>query len=111
MTADDVAVRLRSMGQDIGKSTVYRHLNRLVSDGIVRKYAGEGGSACFQYLDEHISDTVQYHLKCNTCDKLLHADDVSISTAVKQIYDAYGFTVNPATTVICGVCGECNGEV
>ena len=38
MTADEVYAEMRQKGSTVGRTTVYRHLDRLYADGVIRKY-------------------------------------------------------------------------
>ena len=42
-TADEIIVRLANDGKSVGKATVYRHLDKLIRQGLVRKYIAEEG--------------------------------------------------------------------
>ena len=62
VTADDVIDHFRRNGNNIGKATVYRCLDKLVEQNIVLKYSlGNGQSACYQYVGEHEAEH-HYHL-------------------------------------------------
>ena len=50
-TADGLAALLQEQGTPVGKATIYRYLEALVEQGMVRKYVMEGASACYQYID------------------------------------------------------------
>ena len=55
ITADQIIEHFKSTGTPIGKSTVYRYLDNLVTENIIRKYISqERGSACFQYIDNQV---------------------------------------------------------
>ncbi|MFR7473937.1 MAG: Fur family transcriptional regulator [Christensenellales bacterium] len=49
VTADQIATHLRGRQFSIGKATIYRYLDKLVTQGRVRKfYLEEGASACYR---------------------------------------------------------------
>ena len=51
-TAADICRHFREQGKNIGTSTVYRQIEQLVSEGLVKKYIiDESSSACFEYID------------------------------------------------------------
>ncbi len=43
MTADEIREKLKKTGVEIGKSTVYRTLEKLMEEGRVRKYIADEG--------------------------------------------------------------------
>lgn len=48
-TAKELPVSIKDLGEPIGLTTVYRHLERLVESGSVKKYLiDESAGACFQ---------------------------------------------------------------
>ena len=55
ITADEILKYFKSINESIGKATVYRFLNDLVEQNIIRKYMVEGRNcSCYQYVeDEH----------------------------------------------------------
>ena len=42
---NDIAAHFADLGEEIGTSTIYRQLNRLVAEGSVKKYVFPGGAA------------------------------------------------------------------
>ena len=52
MTAEEVYGELHSNGSTVGRTTVYRHLEKLYAEGAIRKFlTGDNSGACFQYVD------------------------------------------------------------
>ena len=97
LTADEIFEKLRISGESVGKTTIYRHLEKLCASGEVRKFTGgDGDSACYQY-----------HLKCTECGKLIHAECKFLSELSAHIYNEHGFKVDGSRTVLYGVCGDC----
>ena len=73
VTVNDIILFFKEQGKNIGKATIYRHLERMVSDGIVHKYMLEtGDSACFEYVESEDTHQVCFHCKCEKCGKLIH---------------------------------------
>ena len=49
VSASDIVFHLKEQGYKISTATVYRTLDKLVSDGVVRKMVvGDGSGACYQ---------------------------------------------------------------
>ncbi len=106
-TADDIADALS--GQHVGKTTIYRHLDKLVSDGEVRKYIiDERSCACYQYIGGSVCG--HFHLKCMSCGELIHADCSFLDELSKHIGEEHGFAVDMSKTVFYGTCDSCKNS-
>lgn len=108
LTADDIALYFQQGGERIGKSTVYRYLDYLVQEGIVRRFhLDNDGAACYQFIGEREDCHLHLHLKCSKCGELFHVDSPTLSKIDREMEDAYGFAVDHTKTVLYGDCGEC----
>ena len=107
-TADDIIKALSEKGSSVGKATVYRHLDKLIKSGRVRKYiVDEGSSACFEYLDDSHGCHEHYHLKCSSCGQLLHVRCEYLDEVSSHIFEHHGFEISPEKTVLYGICEKC----
>ena len=110
VTASDVCNYLVENNSNVGTTTVYRHLDRLVKEGLVKKYTIDSTSAaCFEYIEE-FGDCLRKgctHLKCTNCGKLIHLHCDNMRTIEKHIYEEHGFKVDMSRTVFYGLCEEC----
>lgn len=112
LTAVDISQRLREKGQSMGMSTVYRHLDKLVANGVVRKYiVDENSSACYQYIDPMRECTEHFHLKCNSCGKLIHIDCSLMKKIAEHMKYSHGFAVDITKTLLYGTCSECLKQI
>lgn len=108
MTADEIVRRLEEQGVNVGKTTVYRTLEKLVTEGRVRKYISEEGkSACFQYVDDKGHCEQHFHLKCVECGKLIHLKCEHLTQLENHVFEHHRFRVDNTKTVLYGVCEEC----
>lgn len=107
-TAEEVLSALRTRGHTVGKATVYRYLDKLVQEGLVQKYIGEGG-ACFQFIGE---DTCRehFHLKCEQCGELVHLECHVLETLSAHLEEEHRCRVNRFRTVLYGLCPRCAKE-
>lgn len=111
MTADEILAQLKNMNIEIGKSTVYRTLEKLIEEKKVRKYlSDEGQSACYQYIDENGGCTRHFHLKCTRCGKLIHLECDHLTEIERHVYEHHRFSVDNTKTVLYGVCEDCGSE-
>ncbi len=108
LTVDDVILILHESGNDVGKSTVYRYLEKLSQEGIVKKYTVDGErSVCYQYLHSHKACSNHYHLKCEKCGKLIHMECETVDRLAEHILEHHNFHLNGAKCVFYGVCENC----
>ena len=108
-TVDEIVELLKKDDTPVGKSTVYRYLNILASEGMVRKYISDDVSpTSYQYSDEACNCT--YHLRCNSCGELLHAHDDTPKIISETILKLYSFTLDSSKTIFYGFCKKCGGN-
>jgi Fur family ferric uptake transcriptional regulator len=113
VTAGDVYAYLCAAGRPIGRTTVYRQLERLVDEGAVEKYSGGGRhSACFEYVGEgaHAAGGTCYHLKCERCGKLIHLNCDALEVICDHLSAEHGFALDPKRTVFYGLCEACRSQ-
>lgn len=107
-TADEIISLLAKDGKRVGKATVYRHLDKLIRSGEVRKYiVEEGMSACYEYVGHNHSCKSHYHLKCSSCGELLHVKCDYLDEVSSHILGHHGFVIQPEKTVLYGLCEKC----
>ena len=98
-------------GTPLGTATIYRRLDKLVEQGIVRKYVIDGKTgACYQYIGDGNECCRHFHLKCVRCDRLIHIDCDHLSGISRHIFEHHGFQVDSSKTVFYGVCAKCAEE-
>ena len=95
VTAADVCSYFKEQGINVGTTTVYRNLEKMVEQGLVAKYNVDGtSSACFEYLG---------------AEKLIHLHCEDVVKLEQHLMDSHGFRMDPCRTVFYGICEECRG--
>lgn len=109
ITAGEICRHFQQQGAPLAKATVYRHLERLVQQGIVAKYiVDEKSSACFEYTGAQPAPAHScFHCKCERCGKLIHLQCHEAAQIEQHIRECHGFAVDSSRTVFYGVCAEC----
>lgn len=109
VTAGDVCGYFKGQGLPIGQSTVYRRLESLVDEGVIKKYTVTGGSACFEYVGEDVCEEPEhcFHCKCTGCGRLIHLHCEDLEEIQKHLLEEHGFMIDPMRTVFYGLCGDC----
>lgn len=108
LTADEVYNILNSQGTSVGRTTVYRHLEKLYADKAVRKFTlGDSSCACYQLADNSEECHNHYHLKCTVCGALLHTECDFLNELSEHIFKDHNFKIDGERTVLYGVCENC----
>lgn len=111
MTVDDVYAILKEGEEPVGRATVYRYLNQLESEGLVKKYSFmQKKGACFRYLGEKSKCHEHYHLVCDVCGKISHIEDDALEKRLKEIQQTHGFSIDDTKTMFYGTCKGCKNE-
>ncbi len=109
VSAFDIADYFKNKGERIGITTIYRHLDRLITAGRVRKYVAEAGkAACFLYIpDDDCFRDEHFHLRCSSCGELIHLECSYTAGLTGHVLEAHGFMIEPTQTVFYGKCKSC----
>lgn len=109
ITADNIIEYFRRVGNPIGKSTVYRYLDSLVEENVIRKYTGseKGDSACFQYIVDGEECHSHFHMKCSKCGSLIHLDCHEMEELSEHIFKEHKFKLDICKTILYGTCENC----
>ena len=109
VTVNNISDYLEQDGTHVGITTIYRHLDKLLEQGLVRKYTVDGTtSACYQYANIDEKCHQHFHMKCEDCGRLIHLNCSHINELCSHIFDEHGFTVDLYRTVFYGICRECS---
>lgn len=107
VSVDEIIEYLSSQQASVSKSTIYRQLDKLVSEGIIRRFfLEEGMGACYQYAGGEGCRT-HYHFKCTGCGELLHVECEELDRLEEHVLSDHGFQLEAAKTVLYGVCEKC----
>ncbi len=101
-TADTVYSMVRVQEPNISLGTVYRNLNLLSEQGLLRKINVPNASDCFDgRLDEH------HHILCEKCGQLFDIELGDLSMIDEQIKKDSDFTITGYQVLLTGICPGC----
>lgn len=107
VTVGDVCAYFQEQGAPIGKTTVYRQVEALAAEGVLRKYViDESSAACFAF-EEETPHCQALHCKCEQCGKLLHLPADTFAAMERDLSGRHGFRLNRRRTVLYGLCEDC----
>lgn len=110
ITVNDISRYFASNGEKISVATIYRRMDGLVADGVVKKYMLDGEtSAYYEYSSECEHGCEHYHFKCEECGKLIHFECDELSMVAEHLAHEHGFDVNSIKTMFYGRCENCSG--
>ena len=93
-----------------GKSTIYRLIARLVSEGLVKRFAaGQGRQFAYQIVACDACDA-HLHLKCTACGGLYHMDHAVSERIMNEVLNRSDFSLDEKETVLFGVCRCCKEQ-
>ncbi len=113
VTVSDICASFKEKGQVIGTATVYRQMERLVSEGLVNKYIIDANSpACFEYIggSRHCCEPVCFHCKCEKCGVLIHMHCDELEGLAGHLREHHNFRLDPKRTVFYGLCASCAAQ-
>jgi Fur family ferric uptake transcriptional regulator len=108
ITVNQLVRHFEDMEEVIGQTTIYRHLEKLAAGGKIRKYVlSDGKSACYQYVEDEKKCREHFHLKCEICGSLIHADCDLLDVIEQHLLAKHKFQINVLKTVFYGTCKRC----
>ncbi len=108
-SASQIHTFLSEKGMDISRATVYRNLNKLENEGIIKKYPlKKGKETAFQFCGEKNFCDSHFHLKCLKCDKLVHLECEETEKLTGHILKEHRFKVSKCDTLLYGYCENCS---
>ncbi len=108
VTAQELSRHLEADGTPVGTATIYRYLDALVTDGVLRKYTIDPRTcACYEYVAPDGACKRHFHLKCMRCERLIHLHCEHLDGLEQHILEHHGFQIDQSKTVLYGLCKEC----
>lgn len=99
-SAEMILLRSKEIMPSINLATVYRNLNALIKEGLVKKVVAEGGDRF---------DTTTYnhaHFQCLSCNSVTDVMGVDLNGVTDKCGN--GYVVNGVDLIIKGICPDCN---
>ena len=94
------------LNEQVGLTTIYRFVDKLVSDGAISKTIGQDNVTYYRYL-EKCNHTNHFYLKCENCGNMIHIDCDCIEDLSNHILKEHQFTLNHENIIINGICRNC----
>ncbi len=103
-SAQQIHAELRSQGEQVGLTTVYRHLQVLTEDGTVDTIRDASGETLYRRCR---SDAHHHHLTCRRCGASVEVEGRAVERWAEQVAAEAGFTDVGHTVELFGLCPDC----
>lgn len=94
----------------ISRSAVYRNVDRMAQEGLLRKEVSEETRKSVYQFNECSSDCEHIHLRCTECGKVFHLPDEEEEDELKSVLRESGFELDEHATILVGKCSDCCGN-
>jgi len=105
-TVKDIYSKLNNQ---VGLTTIYRLVDKLVEEGILNKSISKDNITYYQYLETCNEDN-HFYLKCGNCGKIIHIDCDCIKELSHHILNNHKFIPSNKQIIINGICEKCIKE-
>jgi len=107
VSAADVAARVRAELPRVNPSTIYRTLELLVAEGLVRRTDLGADRVFYEPAHEH----PHHHVVCRSCGSVAHVHDDVLGDVRGRVDAACGYALGEDEEVtLFGVCPACRGS-
>jgi Fur family transcriptional regulator, ferric uptake regulator len=104
-SAQQIHAQLRSKGEHVGLTTVYRHLQVLSEGGQVDAIRDVSGETLYRKCR---TDTHHHHLTCRSCGKSAEVEGRAVEHWAEQVAAEAGFSEVGHTVELFGLCPDCS---
>ena len=103
-SAQDLHADLRSRGDGVGLTTVYRHLQALADAGSVDVLRTPDGESVYRICG---SEKHHHHLVCRSCGRTVEIEGAGVERWASRVAAEAGFVDVDHTVEIFGTCSPC----
>lgn len=103
-SAQDLHAELRSRGDAVGLTTVYRTLQAMADAGEVDVLRTDDGESVYR----RCGDTHHHHVVCRSCGRTVEVEGPAVERWAQEVARAHGFTEVSHTVEVFGRCRDCS---
>jgi Fur family transcriptional regulator, ferric uptake regulator len=103
LSAEDIVARVHKRLPRVNGSTVYRTLEILVDDGLLRRTNLGADRAYYEPVRDHL----HHHLICERCGEVSHVHDEALGELRARIEKESGFRLGEREISFFGTCPSC----
>lgn len=105
-SAQDVYAALRQQGENVGLSTVYRHLQAFADDGDVDVIHTPEGETTYRYCGDS-PKRHHHHLVCRSCGRAEEIEGRAVERWAATVAEQHGYSKVDHTVEVFGTCADC----
>ncbi|MDQ1730687.1 MAG: Fur family transcriptional regulator, ferric uptake regulator [Pseudonocardiales bacterium] len=105
-SAQTVFAELRAKGEEVGLSTVYRHLQVLADEGQADTLQTGDGEALYRLCGT--DGKHHHHLVCRNCGRTVEIEGRGVERWASQLAEEHGFSDVNHTIELLGLCSDCS---
>ncbi|OMQ15565.1 transcriptional repressor [Modestobacter sp. VKM Ac-2676] len=105
-SAQEVHAQLRTAGDSVGLSTVYRAVQALADDGELDSIRTDSGEALYR----RCSAQHHHHLVCRSCGRTVEVAGPAVEQWADRVAGEHGFSDVSHTLEIMGTCSACRAQ-
>ena len=102
-SAQDIHAELRSRGENVGLTTVYRHLQVLTEQGSLDTIRDASGETLYRQCG---SSSHHHHLTCRECGRSVEVEGRVVEQWAEKVSAEAGFTAVDHTVELFGLCPD-----
>jgi Fur family transcriptional regulator, ferric uptake regulator len=102
-SAQEIHAELRRRGENVGLTTVYRHLQVLTENGSVDTIRDQSGEILYRQCTTTVH---HHHLTCRTCGRSVEVEGRAVEQWAEKVAAEAGFTSVDHTVELFGLCPE-----
>jgi Fur family transcriptional regulator, ferric uptake regulator len=106
-SAQQIHAELRDRGEQVGLTTVYRHLQVLSEAGLVDAIRDSSGEILYRRCQ---TDAHHHHLTCRNCGGSVEVEGKAVERWADQVAVQAGFTDVGHTVELFGLCPDCSAD-
>ena len=102
ISAQDLYLELRKRKQQMGLATVYRSLEALKLEGVIKTRTLATGESLYSYVTRD-----QHHLTCVNCGESITINECPVHDLEKRLETCHDFRIYYHTLEFFGLCQKC----
>lgn len=107
VTVNQIEKYLKEKECEVGLTTIYRQLEKLIEDGMVARLTVEGQpGACYKYIEADDNGN-GFYIKCEQCGQVTQVKCHHLAELYEHVEDDHDFVINTKKTVFYGKCSKC----
>lgn len=106
-SAQEIHEALRSAGENVGLSTVYRALQAMADAGEIDMLRDPQLNGAGEAVYRRCSTSHHHHLVCRSCGATVEVEGPAVEKWTRAVAEEHGFADVSHTLEIFGTCGRC----